>query len=464
MFQPKTYAMSALILLSSSLFHASCNSSHSPQEKGTDSLRLMTLAPGHFHAALVQKTMYDELSPRSFVYAPKGPETDAYLELIDKYNTREEEPTHWQQKVYIGSDYLEKMLEQKPGNLLVLAGNNRYKTDYIKKAVDAKINVLSDKPMAVDSKGFDLLKQAFESAASNKVMLYDIMTERYEITNILQKNLVSNVELFGQLEKGTPENPAVVKESVHHFFKEVSGAALIRPAWYYDVEQEGNGLVDVTTHLIDLIQWTCFPGQVLDYQKDIVMFSAGRWTTPITLEQFSQSTKQSTWPAFLKKDIEDNVLKVYANGEMNYSLKGMYAKVSVTWNFRAPEGSGDTHYSIVRGTKANLIIRQGAAQNYKPVLYIEPVKGVEASVEVALTIAIKALESEYPGLSLKKAEKGWELLIPDALKSSHEAHFAQVTRKYLQFVKEGKMPDWEVPGMLAKYYTTTQALEKAIKP
>src|SRR5690606_32544396 len=112
--------------------------SNSPQEKGTDSLRLMTLAPGHFHAALVQKTMYDELSPRSFVYAPEGPETDAYLELIDKYNTREEEPTHWQQKVYIGSDYLEKMLEQKPGNLLVLAGNNRYKTDYIKKAVDAQ--------------------------------------------------------------------------------------------------------------------------------------------------------------------------------------------------------------------------------------------------------------------------------------------------------------------------------------
>ncbi|HEY0608975.1 MAG TPA: putative oxidoreductase C-terminal domain-containing protein [Chitinophaga sp.] len=26
-------------------------------------------------------------------------------------------------------------------------------------------------------------------------------------------------------------------------------------------------------------------------------------------------------------------------------------------------------------------------------------------------------------------------------------------------MKEGKLPDWEVPNMLAKYYTTTKALE-----
>jgi predicted dehydrogenase len=456
--------MSAAILLSSGLFHAGCNSSNSVQENAADSIRLMTLAPGHFHAALVQKSMYDELSPRSFVYGPAGAETDAYLGLIDKYNTRAEDPTHWQPTVYTGPDFLEKMLEQKPGNLLVLAGNNKQKTDYIKKAVDAKINVLSDKPMAIDSRGFDLLGQAFESAAKNKILLYDIMTERYEVTNMLQKELAWNAEVFGQLEKGTPENPAVAKESVHHFFKEVSGAPLIRPAWYYDVQQEGNGLVDVTTHLVDLIQWTCFPDQVLDYRKDIHMLSAKRWTTPVSLQQFSQSTKQTNWPDYLQKDVTNNVLNVFSNGEMNYTLKGTHARVSVIWNFQAPAGSGDTHYSILRGSKANLIIRQGAAQNYKPVLYIEPVKTNDTSVEAALQTAIKALQSTYAGISVKETEKGWELLIPDALRSTHEAHFSEVTRKYLQFLKEGKLPDWEVPGMLAKYYTTTQALEKAMKP
>ncbi len=66
--------------------------------------------------------------------------------------------------MYTGSDYLEKMLADKAGNMLVLAGNNQKKTDYIKKGVDAGINVLADKPMAIDVAGSSLLKEAFASA------------------------------------------------------------------------------------------------------------------------------------------------------------------------------------------------------------------------------------------------------------------------------------------------------------
>jgi hypothetical protein len=41
----------------------------------------------------------------------------------------------------------------------------------------------------------------------------------------------------------------------------------------------------------------------------------------------------------------------------------------------------------------------------------------------------------------------------------HEAHFAQVTEKYLRYLAQGKLPAWEVPNMLAKYYVTTKAYE-----
>ena len=74
-------------------------------------------------------------------------------------------------------------------------------------------------------------------------MLYDIMTERYEITTIIQRELSMIPEVFGALQKGTPEEPAITKESVHHYFKYVSGSPLIRPAWYYDVKQQGEGLL-----------------------------------------------------------------------------------------------------------------------------------------------------------------------------------------------------------------------------
>src|SRR5215204_4817657 len=41
----------------------------------------------------------------------------------------------------------------------------------------------------------------------------DIMTERYEVTTMLQRDLAGIPEVFGYLEKGTPENPEIGRES-----------------------------------------------------------------------------------------------------------------------------------------------------------------------------------------------------------------------------------------------------------
>jgi hypothetical protein len=53
------------------------------------------------------------------------------------------------------------------------------------------------------------------------------------------------------------------------------------------------------------------------------------------------------------------------------------------------------------------------------------------------------------------------VFIPGSYRVGHETHFSQVTESYLQFLKDAKLPDWEVPNMIAKYYTTTKALELA---
>ena len=39
----------------------------------------MTLDPGHFHAALVQKDMYGEVDSRAYVFAPLGPDLIAHI-------------------------------------------------------------------------------------------------------------------------------------------------------------------------------------------------------------------------------------------------------------------------------------------------------------------------------------------------------------------------------------------------
>ncbi len=443
---------------------AACQSSEKPQND-TNAIHLITLDPGHFHAALVQKSMYKGVDSVVHVYAPDSPDLQLHLDKIQGYNTRPDNPTHWKEDVYRGADFMDKLLTTtaKSGDVVVMAGNNRLKTDYIEKTVQAGFNVLADKPMVISASNFDKLKDAFARAEANKVLLYDIMTERYEITTMLQRAFSQQPAVFGALEKGTPDNPAVTKESVHHFYKNVSGSVLTRPAWFMDVAQQGEGIVDVTTHLVDLVQWACFPEQTLDYQKDIRLTSARRWTTDMSLSQFKAITKQATFPDYLKKDVvNDSILRVYSNGEINYQLRGVHAKVSVTWAYQAPAGAGDTHYSTMRGTKANLIIRQGADQQYKPTLYIEPVAGNQ-NLDASLKAALPAIQREFPGVDIKKTTTGWEVVIPEKYKEGHEAHFGRVMEKYLSYLKAGKMPAWEVPNMIAKYYTTTQALELAKK-
>lgn len=80
------------------------------------------------------------------------------------------------------------MLAQKPGNVVILAGKNSKKIDYILEAVKAGLNVYADKPLVINPEGLEKLQQAFELAEKNGVMIYDIMTERFESTTRMQKH------------------------------------------------------------------------------------------------------------------------------------------------------------------------------------------------------------------------------------------------------------------------------------
>ena len=431
---------------------------------GGDTVKLITLDPGHFHAALVQKRMYPNVAPTVHVYAPEGNDLKMHMARIEGFNTRADSPTKWESVVYTGPDFFEKMLKDKAGNVVVLAGNNSRKTEYILKSVQAGYNVLADKPMAITPKDFELLKQAFEVAKQKGVVLYDIMTERYEITTILQRELTRFPKVYGEQEKGTPDDPAVTKESVHHFCKLVAGKPLQRPPWYYDTAQQGEAIVDVNTHLADLIQWETFPNVTLS-PADINMVKARTWNTPVTLEQFKTSTSMAEWPDYLKKGLDkDGVLQCKANGEFTYSIKGVYAKASVLWNFQPPAGAGDTHFSLMRGTRASLIIEQGEAEGYKPVLYVEPRRspGVKSEeIEAALKEAMAEINKTYPGISFERHETGFRVLVPASYAVGHEAHFGQVAEKYLGFLKNRDMPAWEVPNMLTKYHTLMEAYKKS---
>jgi predicted dehydrogenase len=423
-------------------------------------MKLIVLAPGHFHAALLQKTMYPNVDATVHVYAEEGPDLAGYLQQVASYNARADAPTAWRMQVHAGADFLERFSAERAGDVVVIAGNNRRKAEFVTRAVAAGMHVLADKPMAIDTAGFESLLRAFAEARARGVLLWDVMTERHEITTLLQKAFSRIPSVFGELLRGSVHEPAVVKESVHHFSKRVSGAPIKRPAWFFDVAQQGEGLVDITTHLVDLVQWECFPGEILDFAKDIEILGAKRWPTVITPAQFTQVTQLPTFPDFLRKDVQvDGNLHTYANGEIDYRIKGVHAKVSVLWKFEAPAGAGDTHFSVLRGSQANLVIRQGPAEAWQPVLYIEPVTATGAAdVASALADALREVRATYPGIDVERTGDRWRVIAPASYHVGHEAHFAQVAGEFLACVEKGALPDWEVPGMIAKYHTTTRAL------
>src|SRR5262245_54399175 len=72
------------------------------QEKTMSDVKIITLDPGHFHAALVQKEMYPGVSPVVNIYAPLGFDLTEHLNRIARFNLRKESPTKWQLEIHTG--------------------------------------------------------------------------------------------------------------------------------------------------------------------------------------------------------------------------------------------------------------------------------------------------------------------------------------------------------------------------
>lgn len=423
--------------------------------------RLIIVDPGHFHATLLQKEMYPSLDRRVSVFAPLGPELLDYLNRIALFNARKENPTSWDLDVHTSSDPMRDMLRNPPGNVVVFTGRNRGKIDRILASLSAGLNVFADKPWIISSAEMPKLERALDLADQKELVAYDIMTERYEATSELQRIFVNEPGVIGRLEQGSSENPGIRARSIHHVMKVVAGVPLRRPAWFFDIDEYGEGLADVGTHVVDLVQWTAFPGQAIDYRNDIRVLNGQRWPLVMTQKQFEQVTGEAAFPPALAAQVHDGRFEYFCNNSVYYTLRGIHVKLEIVWNWEAPAGSGDVYEAVFRGSKANVEIRQGKPENYIPELYVIPVRGADrAEVFAKLQEKIHKLQQEWPGLAMTETEREAHIVIPEKFRVGHEAHFAQVANRFFAYLRDPKqVPSWERPNMLAKYYVSTMGVE-----
>jgi len=414
---------------------------------------IIILNPGHFHAALTLRERHPLIDDDVHVFTEDGPDVDHFLRLVQSFNDRAVDPTRWTLYVYRGSDYLERLLAQRPGEVVVIAGRNNEKLPLIHLLHAQGFHVLGDKPWLIESEQIGLLREVTASAP----LAMDIMTERHEIANRVQRALAQQPAVFGDF-RIDGDQPAIALRSVHHLYKRVNDGPLQRPAWYFDPAVQGEGITDVATHLVDLVQWMTGKGVRLDFDWHVERLSARQWPTVIPREIFTRITGLDDFPEILHERVVDGALHYLCNAALSYRLRGVPVEIETLWGLEEPEGGGDLHRAILRGTRSELTVDRAPETRFLTTLTINPVEGGKAFAE-ALTDTVARMQTEFPGLGIESAGAEFRITIPKALRTTHEQHFATVLRTFLAYIDEGAWPGHLGSDLDIKYTLLARALE-----
>ncbi len=419
---------------------------------------IAVLNPGHFHAALTLRLAHPGLSDDIYVYSEGGQDLQRFLEIVESYNSRAEGPTQWKVHIYEGADCLDRMIQDRKGDIAVLAGKNNTKMQNINALSQAGFSILADKPWVTD---YDAMPHLKATLAPERRPAVDIMTERYEITTVIQKKLMERGEVFGQPLVMADGSPTVYKFSVHHLYKLVNGLPLVRPPWYFDVGVQGEGIIDVSTHLVDMTHWMLFPGQAISYEDDLELIKARRWPTKVPLDIFQKITGAKSFPDAIAGQVQDDVLHYFCNGELVYRVKGVPVHIKLIWDLIEPEGAKDLHQSVIKGTLSDLRIRQLAEKGFMTELMLRPKTGRER-IGQEVEACLAEWQTDYPGLSL--SEEGDEFLIniPAPLRTTHEEHFCKVRDAYLENLDNDSFPPETFANILSRYTLLAEAREMAL--
>jgi hypothetical protein len=318
--------------------------------------------------------------------------------------------------------------------------------------------ILADKPWITDAA--DLPHLAAVMAGPPLAM--DIMTGRHDGLARLRRRVIATPEIFGQLGAGQTEQPAIEIGSKHHLLKLANGQPLQRPAWYYDVRVQGDGLVDIQSHMCDQAQWIMealdvVPNRPFDFATDVELLGAERWATPVDLALYRESTGATEFPSELAQAVKNDVLQLACNGRIDYRLRDIWVRQSAEWGPREAAGGGDIHHFVARGSKAELRVRHGAETAYRSELHLglNDATGSAAALETVLTV----WRREFPGLDLVPSDLGHRFILPTAMQPSHEAQFPIVLDEYLDQLESGQWRGEQAARIAMRYQLLAQARE-----
>jgi predicted dehydrogenase len=409
---------------------------------------LLFLDPGHFHAALTLRVPQARAADEIFVYAREGAELRDFLALVDRFNRRTPDGTRWRPVVTTSDDPLGRLIDERRGDVVVLAGKNGGKARTLRCLHEAGFHVLADKPWLVDPADLADIRASLDGWP----LAAEIMTGRHDVAAGLARKLVGTPALFGAFRE---DAPAIEQESVHHLEKLVDGAPLRRPWWYFDVRVQGSGPVDITTHVVDQAQWLAG-----DDEASPVLLSARAWSTPVPAEAFRRITGAAGFPRELTPFVAGDTLSYRCNSELVYRIGRLAASASTRWNLAPSPGGADSSRTVAHGTRADVRMEQSERTGYRRKVFVES-RAEAADVAQALRDTVAGWQGELPGLAVAPAgTNAYEVIVPAALDGGHETQFARVLDGVLRIVDEGRWPATLVQRTLGKYALLAEAAAK----
>jgi predicted dehydrogenase len=422
---------------------------------------LVFLEPGHFHAALTLRERHPLVSDEVVVYDHAGPEDAGggrevaeFLGLLEAFNRRPQRPTRWRAVVRAGPEPLMRLLDERPGDVVILAGRNDRKMALARRLHDSGLHVLADKPWMTSAAALPDVRHVLGGGA--RVM--EMMTGRHATTSCVAERLVREPQIFGEFDMGGDEAP-IRLTSVHHLEKSVNGAPLRRPPWFFDVRVQGDGLADIPTHLVDEAQrFLGAHGAATDREAELL--AARRWSTPVPRALFARVTGLADFPPDLRHHVEGDVLAYAGNAELSFRLRGVGVHLTTRWDLTEAAGGGDAHSAMITGTEARLHVEQGPHTGFRRRLFVER-HGHGSRLGAALQKAMTAWQPDYPGIAAVASPEGFEIEVPPGPGTGHEGQFPLVLDEFLRTLDGGRWPDERAADTLAKYELLARALAAA---
>lgn len=376
---------------------------------------------------------------------------------MEAFNRRPGEPTSWRPIVQTSDHPLDHLIAERRGHLAILAGKNDRKMAAMRRLHDAGFHVLADKPWMADSSGLDDLRHTLASGP----LAVEMMTGRHDMMSILTRKLVRERDVFGDFHVDSGQ-PAIEISGVHHLEKTVNGRPLRRPAWYFDIRVQGDGLADIPTHMVDQVQGLVAAASSNDAGPAPApeLVSARTWATQVPLALFARVTGGSVFPPGLSDLVNGEELAYRANAELAFRVGAVSAALHTRWDLSAPSVGGDTHRSVIRGTRAEIRVEQHEGTGFRRRLSVVP-RGEVDHVRGALASAVAAWQEAYPGIGVVAAGSPCEIRVPPALDVGHERHFPLLLAEFLSLVEGGGMPRDLAAATLAKYTLLSQAAAAA---